>query len=127
MRLALPLTIAGAAVAGRPYDPISAVPPAMGVYNGPLGVDVYVHQGRVQQMRTVLWHHTWGGRADGDLCVLAFSLDHDPEKRLRLGVDNNADIWSNPEACPLLPRLAAAKGYEWPADGYRLGPAPLVF
>jgi hypothetical protein len=127
MRLALPLTFAGAAVAGRPYDPISAVPPAMGVYNAPLGVDVYVHQGRAQQMRTVLWHHTWGGRADGDLCVLAFSLDHDPQKMLRLGVDNNADIWSNPEACPLLPRLAAAKGYEWPADGYRLGPAPLVF
>lgn len=127
MRLALPLTLAGAAVAGRPYDPIASVPPAMGVYNAPLGFDVYVHQGRVQQMRAVLWHHQWGARADGNLCVLAFSLDHDDEKRLRLGVDNNADIWSDPTACPLLPRLAAAKGYEWPGPDYRLGPAPLVF
>lgn len=127
MRLALPLTLAGAAVAGRPYDPIASVPPAMGVYNLPLGCDVYVHQGAVQQMRSVLWYHQWGQPADGGLCVLAMSLDHDADRRLRLGVDNNADIWADPVACPLLPRLAAAKGYEWPGPDYRLGPAPLVF
>jgi hypothetical protein len=125
MRLALPLTLAGVAVAAPVYSPVDAVPPPLGVLVMPEGCEKAVQNAAVQQMRSVLWFRTWGTPDDAPLCAMAMFLDHGPDKKLMLDVDNNADIWTDEAACPGLKSVGSAKGYQWPFAGYYRGPRPV--
>jgi hypothetical protein len=123
MRLTLPTLLTGVAL-GASFDPIATIPAPIPIIEGmPLHCEVYTHEARVWQLRSLGWMHQWtGGPADWELCVEMMMLDHDADKRLRLGVTNNADFWADPSACRMMPKVADLKGYEWPGPDYRRGP-----
>ncbi len=124
MRLTLPALLTGVAFGGARYVPAEAMPyPMADIAGMPPGCAVYAHEGAVHALRKAAWLHPWdGGSGDWPLCVALMTLDHDDDLRLRLGVANNADIWTDARACGLMPKATALKGYEWPGPDYRRGP-----